>query len=70
MYLFFDLFKIFPLYDHKLMSISCNSFYFSSCGRSGDGSNVYVCVCVCVCGGGGGEGGWGVDNVYVCVVGG
>ena len=27
LYLLFDLFKIFPLYLHKLMSISCN-FYF------------------------------------------
>ena len=30
MYLLFEFFVIFPLHLHKLMSISCNSFYFSS----------------------------------------
>ena len=56
MYLCFDLFIIFPLYVHKLMSINCNLSYFLSfllylfplsqqhCGRCGDGGSVYVCV--------------------------
>ena len=45
MYLFFDIFIIFPLHVHKLASTSCNSF---------------VCVCLYGGGGGGGGGGVGV----------
>ena len=70
MYLFLNLFIMWSLYVKKLMSVSCNSFYFSLflpwlfplkprypvwCG---DGGSIYVCV------------GEGVRAAFVCVIGG
>ena len=59
MYLFFDIFIIFPLYVYKLMSISLTRFVSHHSLLS---FSLEVCIYVWWV--------WGMGGVYVCVVGG